>query len=63
VFDDNENKIKQGKAAAFTAAHDRITGSCRKKLAFRQQPNNEGFIKISFIHGAARLVFHKTAML
>jgi len=30
VFDDNENKIKQDQAAAFTAVQDRITGSCRK---------------------------------
>jgi len=30
VFDDNDNNIKQGRAAAFTVAQDRITGSCRK---------------------------------
>ena len=30
VFDDNENKIKQDQATAFTAVQDRITGPCRK---------------------------------
>ena len=30
VFDDNENKIKQDQAAAYTAVQNKITGPCRK---------------------------------